>query len=267
MPQPQVEKLPSFILEEGRKDLNQDRVSFLRNMISRMRLVNAEDQADALNRIGVIHIYLNECEQALHAFQKSLSLEFCELAFSNYIQTLERIGKFKEAIEEGLNFLESNPNNRRVFYTLLDIVTKYPNIKSIESMLKYFKFHFEAEELIEAETKLRSEVDNELGILEMLEVDLEYFYLVINIAFLEVKKIQVGFINFHSYLNDETGQLNINVVAKGINREDIKALNKNFDDRLQGLIERDVISFDNYIDHLMKFTVGFGMATPSQLAA
>jgi tetratricopeptide (TPR) repeat protein len=267
MPQPQVEKLPSFILEEGRKDLAQVKVSFLRNMISRMRLVNAEDQADALNRIGVIYVYLNECEQALDVFQKSLSLELCEMTFSNYIQTLERLGKFEQAIKEGLNFLESNPNNRRVFYTLLDIVTKYPNIKFIEDMLKYFKFHFEAEELIEAETKFRSDAQNELEILEMLEVDLEYFNLITNIAFLEVKKIQVGFLNFHSYLNDETGQLNINVVAKGINKEDIKVLNRNFDDRIQSLIDKGVISFDKYIDHLMKFTFGFGVAKLSQQAA
>lgn len=265
MPQPQVEKLPSFILEEGRKDLSQDKVSLLRNMISRMRLVSVEDQADALNKIGLIYIFLNEYEQALHSFQKSLSLEFCEMVFANYIQTLERLGKFKQAIKEGLSFLESNPNNRRVFYALLDIVTKYPNIKSIEEILKYFKFHFEEEELIEAEIRLRSQIDNELDILEMLEVDVEYFNLVANIAFLEVKKIQIGFLNFQSYLNNETGQLNINVAVKGINREDIKILNKNFDNQLHSFIEKGVISFDNYIDHLMKFTFGFSMAKSSQL--
>lgn len=267
MPQPQVEKLPSFILEEGRKDLGQDKVSFLHNMISRMRLVNAEDQANALNRIGVIHVYLNECKQALHAFRKSLSLELCELTFSNYMQTLERAGEFKQAIKEGLDFLESNPNNRKVFYTLLDIVTKYPNIEPVENILKYFKFQFEAEHLLEEETNFRSHIDNELKILEMLEVDLEYFNLITNIAFLEVKKLQVGFINFHSYLNEEIGQLNINVMAKGINREDIKILNKNFDNQLKSLIDEEIIPFDKYIDHLMKFNFGFSMYKASDLAA
>lgn len=267
MPQPQVEKLPSFILEDGRKDLAQVKVNYLRNMISRMRLVNAEDQVAALNRIGVIYVYLNECEQALDVFQKSLSLELCEMTFSNYIQTLERLGKFEQAIKEGLDFLESNPNNRRVFYTLMDIVTKYPNIKFIEDILKFFKFHFEADELIEAENKFRFEAQNELKILEQLEVDLEYFNLITNIAFVEVKKIQVGFLNFHSYLNDETGQLNINVVAKELNKDDIKVLNKNFDDRIQSLIEKEIISFDKYVDHLMKFTFGFGTAKFSQQVA
>lgn len=267
MPQPQVEKLPSFILEEGRKDLSQDKVSLLRNMISRLRLVSAEDQADALNRIGLIHIFLNEYEQALKAFQKSLSLEFCEMVFANYLQTLERLGKFKQAIAEGLNFLKSNPNNRRVFYALLDIVTKYPNINFAEEIIKYFKFHFEGEDLIEAEGRLRSQINDELNILEMLEVDVEYYNLIVNIAFLEVKKIQIGFLNFRSLLNNETGQLNISVVVKGINKEDIKVLNKNFDDQLHSFVEKDIISFDKYIDHLMKFTFGFSMAKSSQLVA
>lgn len=264
---PLVEKLPSYVMSEGRKDLTCERVNFLRSLITKLQEVNSEDLGNAFNKIGIIYVYLNEPEEAIIAFEKSLSNKYSEVTYSNYLQTLDRLGKFKEAIEQGLNFLEKNPNNKKIFSTVLSIIDRYPNIDYLEPILKCFKYQYDSEIYFAEEAMAKKQIENELAILTLLKVDLAYFNLITNIAFSEVAKIQIGSIGFHSFFNEDVGQLLVNVSVFGIDKEDINILNKNFDDRINLLIETEEISFDIYLDHLMKFAFSFTTNNTSQLVA
>lgn len=264
---PLVENLPSYVIREGRKYHTSEQVEFLQNLITKLSDVNSEDLGNAYNKIGIIYVYLNEFDKAVEAFKKSVLNQYSEVAYSNYLVTLDTSGKYNEAIEKGLEFLESNPNNKRIFSVVSEIIYRYPDIDYIESLSNYFKHQFDSEISRWELQETRIQVERKLEVLDSLGIDKSYFNFITNLAFSEVAKIQMGSTNFNSYLNEDIEQLMINVEVFGINKEDISILNKNFDARLNYLINNNSISFNTYINHLMKFNFSFTTNDISQLVA
>lgn len=266
MAQPMVEKLPEFIMTEGRKDLSLEKFTHLNNLIKKMNLVRIEDKAEALNRTGIIYTYMNDFDKALESFQASLQYGCTEISFSNYLQALERIGEYKKALNEGEKYLDLHPNNRRVFQTLFSIAHKYPSDSSRSQVLKFLNYQMDSSNFDSDYKNVKDELESEMALLKNLEIDLEYYNLISNLAFVEVKKIQIGPVDFHTFLND-AAQLSIMIVAKGISTSDIRLLNKNFDLRIQELIDNKVISFDKYAEQMTKFVHSFGIASDVTEAA
>lgn len=265
MNQPQIEKIPDFVAQEGKKDLSKETIAQMKALISRLRFVNAADKSKALNNIGILESYLNNSQKAVEAFQKSLSFNFSEFVYSNYLQALELSGLYKLAIEEAISFLEKNPNNKKIYETAISFVTKYYVKNEIDRILSFSIYH-DDEASIEEATEFRSMYVKDFINIDRLGININYLNSIINLAFRQVKNIQKGQLDIKTHVN-EIDQLSIIFNVYGIGFEDIKVLNKNFDDLLFKMIESKEIDSNIYFDHLLKVSIGFTIASENTEAA
>lgn len=265
MKQPQIEKIPNFVMNNGKKNLSEEAVVNLKTVISRLHLVNITDKAKALNHIGILESYLNNPQKAVDAFKRSLSFDFSELVYSNYLQALELSGLYELATQEAISFLEKNPNNKKIYNTALSFITKYYLKNEINRLLSFSAYH-EDEAGIREATEVKNMHIKDVNDIDKLDIDIEYLNLIINLAFIEAKKIQKGQLNIQTNIN-EINQFSILFNIYGIGFDDIKVLNKNFDDQIFKMIESKDIDPNIYFDHLLKVSVGFTIASDNQKAA
>ncbi|MEN8291965.1 hypothetical protein ABFO59_05720 [Acinetobacter radioresistens] len=265
MYQPQVERIPDFVVQQGKKDLSKEAVADIENLISRLRLVNSADKAKALNNIGILESYLNNSQKAVEAFQESLSFSFSEFVYSNYLQALELSGLYQLAIQEAISFLEKNPNNKKIYETAISLVTKYYIKDEIEKILLFSTYHDDEDSSKEA-AEFRSMYVKDFMDIDKLGINSNYLNSIINLAFRQAKNIQKGQLDIKTCIND-IDQLSIILNVYGIGFEDIKVLNKDFDNLLFKMIESKEIDSDVYFDHLLKFSIGFTIASEIAEAA
>jgi tetratricopeptide (TPR) repeat protein len=265
MQQPQIENIPDFVMNNGKKNLSEEVVANLKALVVRLKLVNITDKAKALNHIGVLESYLNNSEKAVDAFKKSISFDFSELVYSNYLQALELSGSYELATQEAITFLERNPNNKKIYNTALSFITKYYLKNEINQILSFSAYH-EDEASIREAAEFKDMYIKDFTSIDKLNIDIEYLNLIINLAFRETKKIQNGQVNIETNIN-EINQLSILFNIYGIGFEDIKVLNKNFDDQIFKMIECKDIDSSIYFDHLLKVSIGFTIASDNRKAA
>lgn len=263
---PQIETLPDFVLQAGRKNLSSDVIESIKKLISRLYLVDVEDKADALNNIGVLESYINNFSKSVEAFKQSLSFDFSDGVYSNYLQALEKSGEYKLAISEAIGFLENNPNNQKIFHLALSISQKYFFENDFNKILDFNIYQPYSVESTNRINSIKEKFKFNLDKLIELDIDSEYLSLLINLAFVEVKKIQSGLINIEIQFTD-IEYMSIKYIVHGSDFYDIKLLNRTFDDQISSLVESESISSSLYFDHLSKLAIGFVIGNENLKAA
>lgn len=253
---PQIETIPDFVLQDGRKNLSYSVIESIKILITRLYLVEGEDKAHALNNIGVLESYINNFSNSVEAYKQSLSYDFSDGVYSNYLQALEKAGQYKHAIREAISFLEKNPNNSRIFSIALTITQKYFLFDDLQGILRFSNYHPKLNDIIYKKDGLLQQFKTRLSNIENLKIDCEYLSLLINLAYVEAKKIQSGTININIQFND-IEQMTLIFTVHSASFDDIKLLNERFDDKIIQLIESNNITSDIYFDHLPKLAIGF----------
>lgn len=267
MIQPQVENLPDFVLAIGRKNLSDEVIEHIQNLITKLYLVDFEHRAEALNNIGVLQSYVNNFQKSANAFRDALACEFSDSIYSNYVQALEEAGEYKLAIQKSLEFLNNHPNNQKMLYLALSISRKYFLVDYFYQIVEYSSYHLTNKIVVDKIHDMKNMYERELKQLNTLEIDLEYLSLLINTAFVEVKKIHIGRIGITSDFNQAMGYLSIIYEVYGADFNDIKLLNKNFDEVIFNSIENQITNESLYFDHLSKFSIGFVIGSDQEKAA
>lgn len=267
MVQPQIENLPDFVWAKGRKKLSNDVIFSIEHIVYKLNLVDVEDRAAAFNNIGVLQAYINNFNESVDAFRISLSHNFSEGVYSNYVQTLEKTGKYELAIQECLDFLNNYPNNQRMFDLSLSIVKKYFLIDYFNKIFEFLTYHSSDEIILNKYSHTKNQYDENFKYLTKLNIDCKYLSSLVNVAYIEVKKLQIGTINISIEYNPEINHLTIIFKVDDADFEDIKLLNRNFDNEIFNLIESQTIKSELYFDHLSKVSIGFVIGSEQKRVA
>lgn len=255
---PQLEKVPDYVLSNGRKDLTDEVYSELYSVIDKLRAIKGPRAANALNHIGVIQAFLNEYEDALYSFEDSWNRDFTIVSYINYLTTLERLGQYNKAFDEGIAVLCSNPNVYSLFELLFDLSKKYIMVENF-GYLKHYESYLKVNpKNIDISKKIReSEItllkDNEL--LKSNNIKLDYYQKIINIAFCEVRKISHSELFLSTKTND-LGEFCKNIQCD-LTKSDIRKLNSSFDKKIEEAIHNGLISYQDYLFHMDKLFIGY----------
>lgn len=267
MIQPQVENLPDFVLAVGRKNLSHEVIEQIQNLITKLQFVDFDDRAEAYNNIGVLESYINNFQRSVTAFREALTYDFTESIYSNYLQSLEEAGEYELAIQESLEFLNNHPNNQHMLYIALTISRKYYLVDYFNKIVEFISYHQANKIFVDKVLHMQGLYEEVLKNLNVIGIDLEYLSLLINIAFIEVKKLHIGRIGIITDFNQGIGYLSIIFEVYGADFNDIKLLNKNFDDLIFNSIENHAPNASLYFDHLSKLSIGFVIGSDHKKAA
>lgn len=263
---PQLEKVPDFVLSNSRKDLTDETYSILSNIIIKLKNIKGNNVGNAYNRIGVIQAFLNQYEEALYSFEYSLVQEFEVITYINYLTTLERLGKYKRAFDEGIQTLCANPNNLAIFEILFDISTKYmmnENFNYLKFYEPYLKFNEKKINIGEKLRKAEDTLNHDNKLLCANNINIEYYQLLINLAFCEVRKISHGDLVFSTKIND-LGEVS-KIIQCDLSINDLRVLNSSFDNKIDEYIDKGIISFDDYLYHMDKLFIGYEIKTKQEI--
>ncbi|WP_336936504.1 hypothetical protein [Acinetobacter beijerinckii] len=255
---PQLEKVPAYVLLNGKKDLSDEVCSELHEVMEKLKLIKGDDKASALNTVGVIHAYLNQYEYALESFNDALYYEFSDVTYINYLQTIERLGDYNRAFEEGIRVFCDHPNNINLFSCLFDLTSKYlmsenfDILKHYEPFLRANPFKIDIKEKILAAESI---INHDCALINQNEININYYRYLVNVAYCEVRKLTNGELSIIKSDN-EFGELNFRILAD-ISVNDVILLNQKFDQRLVESIDKNLISFEDYLSHLDKLVMGY----------
>ncbi|TCB67412.1 hypothetical protein E0H88_12860 [Acinetobacter sp. ANC 4216] len=268
MNRPELEKIPEFILADGRKSLSFEVVKYIEEQIGKLKEVQGRDRPKALFNIGIMQSYINEFEKAQESFYDSCMLEHSGLAYSNYIQALERTGKYALAIEKTLSYLENNPNNKNVYFQLAHLAKKYPSLDLIEKYNYYFNYmNFSTEKEFTLFSNLYQELKDDYEQISKLNIENSYIHKLMNIAFIETKKIQVGQILIGLDFNRDLEMVIADICVENVNYSDISILNQEFDKEVFQQIKNSKNFSDNYYNNMEKFIITFRVSHSQRVAA
>lgn len=257
MAKPQIEKIPSYVLEKGRKNLSQNAVSQLFMVMEKLSRVEGPSKVMALNSIGVIQAYLNDYDNALETFDHALSINLSDSAFSNKLHTLKALDRLQESISLGFEFLENYPNNKRIFRFLSSNIHRLSLKNEYKQLEQYYKYFETDKEFMKGLTNYDLVYNSRTKHLQDNDINLDYFSVYLNAAYSVLGKLVTGDVQTFVFEND-LNQLSIKLSAD-LSKNDIRFLNKEFDSRIEKLIEKNIITFDDYIYHLNKINLGFGI--------
>lgn len=259
---PKVEDVEE-LFHSGKKDLSEAHVAKLNRMITQLEKVKGDDKALALFNIARIYEYLNSFALASQFYLDSYSLDKDEVAYANYINTYYLIAP-EHALEQGIHFLESNPNNFRVLEILLNMLTQVSCEEILSKIQKYMEYHTYNSKayskllyLYEIATKAQTRSMltgksllkiNKLAVLSIIE-------------FIKIYNIQPYFECNFDYV-EECYFFNIANVPK---YDDLITLNQNYDLSIENAIKNGEFSFKEYLDVTRNFVVSFSSFHPEQV--
>lgn len=258
MAKPQVEQIPHFVIENGRKNLSQSSVSELISVMNRLSRVVGEDKAMALNNIGVIQSYLNDHESALETFEDSISSSFSDAAFSNKLHSLKALDQLEKSIALGFDFLERFPNNKKVFRYIYNNTKKLCMENEFKKLEKFYKYFETEQDFIESISKNDAVYNRRAKYLKESGVDLRFFSIYLNAGYAVLAKLVTGDVKTTISENDSTNSFTIKLSAD-LSKNDIRFLNRDFDKRIENLINTGLITFEDYLHHMNKINLGFSI--------
>lgn len=262
---PQLENIPSYVLVNGKKDLSDEVCFELHGVIDKLNFVNGDAKGSALNTVGVIYAYLNQYEDALEAFNNALYYEFSDVTYINYLQTIERLGDYNRAFDEGIRVLCDHPNNINLFGCLFDITSKYLMCENFNILKNYEPYLRANPQKIDVNDKLSTAealLNHDYTLINDNGIDIDYYRYLVNLAYCEIRKLTNGELSIIKSDN-EFGEFNFRILAD-ISVNDVISLNKKFDQRLLESINNNSISFEAYLSHMDKLVMGYEIVSNKQ---
>lgn len=264
MPKPQLDNL-NFLLS-GKKDLSPLVVAKCEKVIHNLKKITGDDEiVEALNRIGLIYIYLNQFDDALAFFEKAYEKSNLEAYFLNIVRTLERKGEYLSAIKRTFDYLENNLNSN-VLRMIIKLLCRYPSIRDIN----HLKLIIEKK----VDIKIRDEflnmvnqINERVVVLNKVGVSIQNYALIKNIIFMSI-----NYCYYQKGSDDIDFKLSITIDNDLFEKvrifnadyEDIIELNALYDTKVQQFIEQGKLTLDEYFDILSKYSFSFVIHTESK---
>lgn len=257
MIKPQIENIPDFIGLPGKKIRTQECYADLLVLKSKLLNINFDSQARAvaLNRVGIIECYMNNYVSGLSTFRDSFETYFSEAAYKNYLQTLEALERLPEVFTNGLDFLDDNPNNILVYKFLLRLSKKYSLIDEFNHLKRFSSYHVENAEFIEYIKSTEASITENNEYLISKGIDLNYYQSSLTAAASIVRFFYNGDFQVRT-TEDEFGVISVRYCAD-LTKNELRFVNKEFDRRIDHMINSGKLDFDIYLDQMKKIIFGF----------
>ena len=251
---PELEDV-DYLMNPGRKDLSQRHIDKLDRQLANLKKVSGDEKAMALFQMGLINAYLNRFEESAQSYFDSYHLDSNDVVYTNYLISLGFNQNPERSIQEGLSFLERNPNNYEILGFILTKLMKYVSSDYLERTKDYLKYHASNEKIYSI---LECFYNHCFQIQQQLltrGISINVFNKLVNLAEIEVFKIlNIAPVTELDSIEDDCYFYNI---ALEFDSEEILNIDRNYHSAVKKALQNNEISFEDHIDSMSKLVISF----------